>query len=122
MRSEANPSRARHGVGVVAVHDDLVELVQPAGVVEVPMRGDRDRRSFEQLGELLAQRPDPETGVDHDVAVAAANEEQVRLQERVDVRLPDAEDSVVDRLVLEPSLGHTHPRDGIGLTRRSPPG
>ena len=93
-----------------------------AGVVEVPVRGDRDRRSFEQLGELLVQGPDPETRVDHQVPVAAANEEQVRLEERVDARLPDAEDAVVDRLVLEPSLGHTHPRDAIGLTRRSPPG
>ena len=114
--------RARHGVGVVAVHDDLLELVQPAGVVEVPVRRDRDRRSFEQVRELLAQGSDPETGVDHDVPVSAADEEQVRLEERVDVRLPDAQDAVVDRLVLEPSLGHTHPRDAIGLTRRSPPG
>ena len=104
------------------MHDDLVELVQPAGVVEVPVRGDRDRRSFEQLGELLAQRPDPETGVDHDVPVAAADEEQVRLQERVDVWLPDPEDSVVDRLVLEPSLGHTHPRDAYRLDAAVPAG
>jgi hypothetical protein len=38
------------------------------------------------------------------------------------VRLADAQDAVVDGLVLEPSVGHTHARDASGLTRRSPPG
>ena len=109
-------------LGVVAVHDDLLELVQPTGMVEVPMRRDGGRRPFEQVGELLSQRPDAQAGVDQDVAIAPADQEQVRLQEGVDVWLPDPQDAVVDRLVLEPSLGHTHPRDGIGLTRRSPPG
>jgi hypothetical protein len=44
------------------------------------------------------------------------------LQEGVDMRLADAQDAVVDRLVLEPSVGYTHARDASGLTRRSPPG
>ena len=56
------------------------------------------------------------------VAVAPSDQEQVRLQEGVDVRLADAQDPVVDALVLEPSLRHTHARDASGLTRRSPPG
>src|SRR5207342_3464332 len=79
-------------------------------------------RSFEQVRELFTQPPDAEAGVDQQVTVAPADEEQVRLQEGVDVRLADAQDAVVDRLVLEPSLHHTHARDASGLTRWSPPG
>jgi hypothetical protein len=41
------------------VHDDLLELVQPTGVVEVPMRRDRDRRPLEQVGQLGSQGADP---------------------------------------------------------------
>ncbi len=77
-------------------------------MVEVPVRRHGDHGSFEQVGELPAQGPDPEPGVHQDVPIAPTDEEQVRLQERVDVRLADPQDAVVDGLVLEPSLGHTH--------------
>ena len=110
------PVRVRDRLCVVAVHHDLLELVQPAGVVEVPVRRHGDHGAFEQVGELPAQRPDPEPRVHQDVPVAPPDEEQVRLQERVDVRLADPQDAVVDGLVLEPSLGHTHARDASGLT------
>ena len=116
------PLRVRDRLGVVAVHEDLVELVQPTGVVEVPMRCEGDRRPIEQVGQLPAQRPDPQAGVDEEVALLSSDQEQVRLQKGVDVRLADTQDAVVNRLVLEPSLDHTHARDASGLTRRSPPG
>jgi hypothetical protein len=116
------PVRVRDRLRVVAVHDDLLELVQPTGVVE-----DADasrRRSWAARTARRARRAatDAQPGVDEEVAVAPADEEQVRLQEGVDVWLADAQDAVVDRLVLEPSVGHTHARDATGLTRRSPPG
>ena len=116
------PVRVRDRLRVVAVHDDFLELVQPAGVVEVPVRRHGDHGAFEQVGELTAKGPDPESRVDQDVPVASPDQEQVRLQERVDVLLADPQDAVVDGLVLEPSLGHTHARDASGLTRRSLPG
>jgi hypothetical protein len=96
--------RVRDRLRVVAVCHHLLELVQPTGVVEVPMRRDGDRRPFEHVGQLGPQRPDAQAGVDEEVAVAPSDQEQVRLQEGVDVWLADAQDAVVDRLVPEPTL------------------
>src|ERR671919_374147 len=70
--------------------------------------GGGDGRPFEELVELLAERSDPETGVDEKVPFAPANQVHVPAQERVDVRLDDADHAVVDRLVVEPTVGDAH--------------
>jgi hypothetical protein len=88
----------------------LVELVEPAGVVEVAVRRDRDDRPLEELGELLPERHDPEPGVDQRVPLAPADEEQVRAEEGIDVGLRDPDEAVVDHLVLEPAFRHAHGR------------
>jgi hypothetical protein len=77
-------------------------------VIEVAMRRDGDGRSLEQLVEVLAERGDPETGVDEKVPFSPANQEHVPAQERVDVRLDDADHAIVDRLVVEPTVGDAH--------------
>lgn len=101
---------------------DVLELVQPAHVVVVTVRGHRHHRTFEQVGQLQAERRDPEARVDQEVAIAPADEVQVGPEERVDVRLGDPHDALVDRLVREPPLRYPHPDDAIRLTGRARPG
>ena len=102
------PVGVRDRGGVVAVDGDLIELVQATGVVEVAMRADGDGRPLEQLVELLAERGDPETAVDEEVPVSPSNQVHVPAQEGVDVRLDDADHAIVDRLVVEPTVGDAH--------------
>jgi hypothetical protein len=90
------------------MNGDLIELVETARVVEVAMRRDGDGRPLEQLVELLAEQCDPQTGVDEKVPFAPANQVHVPAQERVDVRLDDADHAIVDRLVVEPTVGDVH--------------
>jgi hypothetical protein len=72
------------------------------------MRGDGDGRPLEQLVELVAERGDPETGVNEKVPFVPANQVHVPAQERVHVRLDDADHAIVDRLVVEPTVGDEH--------------
>src|SRR5215217_2912207 len=103
QRAELPPSRDR--VRIVAMHDDLVELVQAADVVVVPMRRHGDDGPFEEVGELLAKRRDAEPRVDQQVAIAPTDEEQVRADQWTRVRLGDPKDAVVDLVDREPAIG-----------------
>jgi hypothetical protein len=98
---------------------DLVELVEAARVVEVPVRGDGDDRPLEQVRQLSAERGQAQAGVHEEIAVASADEVQVGAEERVHVGLDDPHDVVVDRLVREPSLRDLHAKS---LTRSASTG
>jgi hypothetical protein len=105
-RREALSVRDR--LGVQAVHHDVVELVEPACVVEVAVRGNDGDRSFPQVRELRPERGEPQPRVHEQVAVAPSDQEQVGLQEEVDVWLADQDDALVDLAMLEPALGDLH--------------
>jgi hypothetical protein len=83
----------------------LVELVQPAHVVGVRMRGDGEDGPPGARCVPLERRPqrsDAVACVDDEVGVATPHVEGVRLQEDVDVRLPQPHDPVPERLGREP--------------------
>jgi hypothetical protein len=87
------------------VHEDLLELVHRADVVEVPVRGERDDRPLEQVGQLLPHAPEPESALDEQVALAPSHQPEVPADRRVGVRLPQQEHALLDITVLEPPLG-----------------
>jgi hypothetical protein len=100
--------RVPDGVGVVAMDDDLVELVQAADVVVVSVRRHRDDRPTEQLDELGAQTTDAQARVDQQIAIAPADQKQVGSDQRQRVRLGDPEHALVDLFDAEPALGDAH--------------
>ena len=80
----------------------MLELVQAAGVVAVPVGGHRERRVPEEIGGGAGQRRDPETRIDDEVPLAPPDVPDVAPEDPVDVRFPQDGDRVVDAAASEP--------------------
>jgi hypothetical protein len=87
---------------------DLLEFVQAAHVVLVPVSGDGDDGPLEQFGELTSKARDAAASVHEEITLARADEIQVRPEQGVHVRLGDPQDAFIDLADIEPRPRHTH--------------
>ena len=94
----------RHRVALEAVDASIVELMEAPDVVVVHVRGDRDQRTLDEVGDLRTQRRDAEPGIDEEVALPPGHVPDVAAQQRMDVRLGEPRDPVVQTLSDEPSI------------------
>ena len=79
-----------------------LELMQTTDVIEVGVRRDGQRLAGRDFGENRAQRREAESGIDQQIAVAAAYVPDVAADEGIDIRLDDLRDRVVDRADCKP--------------------
>lgn len=70
------------------VHQRVFEFVVAADMVRMRVCRDSGHLLLQQMLRGLAQARDAHTGVDHQIAVAAANVPDIAAHERHDVRLP----------------------------------
>jgi hypothetical protein len=87
-----------------AMHYADVEFMQSTDVVVVDMRRGRDYGTLNKVDDCSAQRGNTRTGVDDQIAIAAAHVPDVATQECIDVRLAEPGHAVRQRTPLEPSL------------------
>ena len=110
----AHQSEAARGghLRVGAVAPSILELVEAANVIEVPMRGDRDDgTAVAERVDRREKRPDPVREVDDEVALRSPYVPDVGLEERIHVRLDQTRHSVAGVLGPEPRVDDRHFRD-----------
>ena len=78
------------------------EFVQRARVIEVVVRGERERGLLEQVARRFVQARDAEPGVDEQRAIAPRHEPDIAARERIGERLPEPPDHVADPFAREP--------------------
>ncbi len=89
------------------MHAAVLELVQAADVVEMAVGGHRDHgTAFDQGVDRRTERSDAVREVDHEVGVAPRHVPDVRDQQLVDVRLPQACDAASRIVGVEPRMRH----------------
>jgi hypothetical protein len=104
------------------MHAAVVELVQAADVIEVPVRRDRDHRRAHRDGvHHREQRPHAVREVHDQIGVATRQMPHVGLQQVVDVGFPEAGDAVPGVLRREPGVRDrqavvAHARSAIATT------
>src|SRR5258708_36802995 len=89
---EAGPDKRRAGQrqssgGGGRVAGPLVELVQPADVVVMPVGRSGHETVIDEVGDLRTKADHPEAGIDQEIAVAAPDVPDVAAHGRVGVRL-----------------------------------
>jgi hypothetical protein len=94
------------------------ELVETAHVIAVHMCRHGEHLVAELVLDEVPQRPDAERRVDHEVEIATTNVPHVAPQERVDVRLGDQGDPVVDAIDDEPRVGNGQIEHGTTVAVR----
>ena len=115
LTPECEPVGHTDPVGIGRVTPAFVEGVQPACVVEMVVRGNRDDPSVvDERSQLRAQVTDPVAGIHDEVTVSPAYVPHVRFEERVEMSFHEQRDVLGDPSRTEPPLG-----DGQLVHRRS---
>src|SRR5215469_14738355 len=96
--------RLLNHVAVVAVRAAVLELAEPAVVVEMRVGGDPDNRPVETIAKFGAERTDPEACVHDQQPRAAADQPRIGADVGVHEWLGNAQDAVADLAHVKPPL------------------
>jgi hypothetical protein len=100
----------------------ILELVEPADVIEVRVRDDRDdRTALAERVDRRAERPDPVRRIDDQLAFRSAHVPDVGLEERIDVRLDQSRHAVAGVLGAEPRMDDGQVRDHARSRKKTAP-
>ncbi len=101
------------------MHAPVGELVQTPDMIEVAVGGHRDHRPpFGQRVHRWAERADPVRRVDDQVGLTAGHVPDVRDEQLIDVRFPQADDPVAGVLGLEPRMRDGQLRHDLSRKKR----